>query len=85
MRDRSVKKHTYAREKIYCVYKGDIYVMDGTWKEVVNALGISESTLRYYLSKSYLNRIKKEKNKRLKIEPIGEIKNGEEILYEDNY
>jgi predicted site-specific integrase-resolvase len=58
--------------------------MDGTWKEVVDALGIAEGTMRYYLSPSYIKRIKKKNNKRLKIEPIGEIVDGEEILYEDN-
>ena len=80
-----MKSRTYAREKIYSVYKGDKYIMDGTWKEVVDRLSIAEGTLRYYLSNSYLKRIKKVNNKRLKIEPIGEIVNGEEILYEDNY
>ena len=82
---KSRKSRTYNREKLYSVYKGDNFIMTGSWYEVMERLNITPSTLKYYLSKSYLKRIKKKNNKRLIIEPIGEFKNGDVIYYEDNY
>lgn len=66
------KNHTYARDKIYAVYKGEEFKMTGTWYDVLDTLKISESTLRYYLSPSYKKRFKKGDSKRLVIVDLEE-------------
>lgn len=59
------KNHLYAREKVYAVYKGEEFKITGTWYDVLEYLGISENTLRYYLSPSYKKRFKKGDARRL--------------------
>ena len=63
------KIHKYPRENIYRVSKYNVVLFEGTWNEVLEKLNISESTMRYYLSNSYKNRISNS-NKRLTIELI---------------
>lgn len=69
---RHKKNHLYATEKIYAVYKGEEFKITGDWYEIIDYLKVSESTLRYYLSKSYKKRFKNKKNnKRLMVIPLG--------------
>lgn len=56
----------YAKDKRYNVYKYNKLIFQGSWKEVLDFLNISESTMRYYLSDSYKHRVK-DSSKRIKI------------------
>ncbi len=49
--------------KIYAVYKGEKNLIDGTAKECADFLGVKESTVRFWNTKTYKKRIEKIKTK----------------------
>lgn len=61
-----MSNRVYAKDKRYNVYKYNKLIFQGSWKEVLDFLNISESTMRYYLSDSYRHRVK-DSSKRIKI------------------
>ena len=61
------KNHIYAKEKVYAVYKGDMFLTTGTWYDVIEYLGVSETTMRYYLSPTYKKRASKGKKRMCRV------------------
>ena len=45
------------KRKIYALYKGDEYLMDGTIKEIANRRGVKESSIYFLLMPAYQRRI----------------------------
>lgn len=57
------KKKKYIRNKsIYALYKGENFIKEGTFKEIAEYIGVTETTVYFYSTKSYLKRHKKTSN-----------------------
>lgn len=70
---KSRKYEYFVYEKEFAVYKGEEFLFIGTWSDVINRLGITETTMYYYLSDSYRKRFKSKKpSKRLIVLPLDE-------------
>ena len=54
--------------KIYAMYKGDKLLASGTLYQLAKELKIEIQTLRFYLTPTYRERLKKGKNRRELIE-----------------
>lgn len=52
------------KPRIFALYKGDTYIMDGTVSEIAARLGISEFSVRMYHTPTYQKRTKSNGNAR---------------------
>lgn len=49
-------------KNVYALYKGDTFLELGTAKELANYLNVKESTIRFYITKTYKKRRKDSNN-----------------------
>lgn len=57
--------------RIYALYKGEQYIIDGTKQELADYLGVKIRTIDFYLSPTYAKRGKGSKGNRKKVIYIG--------------
>ena len=50
------------KQKVFAVYRGDTFIDVGTLKELSPRLRAKESTIRYYTSQAYRNKLAKRNN-----------------------
>lgn len=60
------------KKRIYALYKGDTYVIDGTKEELAEYLGVKTQTIEFYISPTYEKRGKTQKSNRKKVIYLGE-------------
>lgn len=57
--------------RIYALYKGDKWLLDGTKQELADYLGVKLRTISFYMSPTYAKRGKGSLGNRLKVEFLG--------------
>lgn len=60
-------------QRIYSLYKGDNYIIDGTKQEIADYLGIKIKSLNFYLTPTYAKRGKSENANRKKLIYLGKF------------
>ena len=60
-------------QRIYSLYKGDNYIIDGTKKEIADYLGIKIKSLNFYLTPTYAKRGKGKNGNRKKLIYLGKL------------